>query len=68
MDNFAGERPLEVEELRAWLRSASDEELSAFGETARHRCPLEANGGRPPDEIFSGATPGGHRGMTAEAL
>ena len=52
MDDFAGEQPLEAEELRAWLRRMSDEELRAFGETARHRRSLEANGGEPPNEIF----------------
>ena len=52
MDDFAGEQPLEVEELRAWLRRMSDEELRAFGETARHRCSLEVNGGKPPQEMF----------------
>jgi hypothetical protein len=52
MDDFAGEQPLEVEELRARLRRISDEELRALGETAQNRCSLEANEGRLPQEVF----------------
>jgi hypothetical protein len=43
---------VDVEDLRARLRKMNDEELLAFGKSARYMCSPMANLGKPPRELF----------------
>jgi hypothetical protein len=43
---------IDLDDLRARLRRMSDEELLAFGKSARYMCTRGANLGKPPREPF----------------
>lgn len=43
---------VDLDELRARLRKMTDEELTAFGKSARYMCSPAANLGKPPREPF----------------
>ena len=46
MYDFAGDHPLDLNELRARLGWISDAALQQFGAAARYMCSAEANAGR----------------------
>jgi hypothetical protein len=52
MYDLAGESELDLEALRAKLRSMSDRELLRFGRAARDMCSAFANHGKAPRREF----------------
>jgi hypothetical protein len=49
---FATERPLDLDTLRARLRAMDDEALARFGRAVAYLCKPEANHGKPPRQAF----------------
>ena len=52
MHNLAGESELDLEALRAMLRTMSDDELNHFGRAARYMCSPAGNHGKEPRRVF----------------
>ena len=52
MYDLAGENELDLDALRARLRSLSDRELLWFGRAARYMCWPAANQGKEPRQVF----------------
>jgi hypothetical protein len=50
---FATERPLDLDTLRARLRAMDDEALARFGRAVAYLCKPEANHGKPPRQAFA---------------
>jgi hypothetical protein len=52
MHDPAGESELDLEALRAMLRTMSDDELNHFGRAVRYMCSPTANQGNEPRSVF----------------
>ena len=52
MYDFAGDHPLDLNELRARLGWISDAALQQFGAAARYMRSAKANAEKPPREVF----------------